>query len=49
MNTREAHVPGQGKGMGKTEQMYEKFVDEYGSKDAVRKYTSGPAGFAGEY
>jgi SAM-dependent methyltransferase len=31
--------------MEKTEQIYEKFLDEYGSENAVRKYTTGTAGF----
>jgi SAM-dependent methyltransferase len=35
--------------MQKTAAMYEKFVDEYGSEDAVRKYTTGTAGYGITY
>jgi SAM-dependent methyltransferase len=35
--------------MEKTEQINEKFLDEYGSEDAVRKYTTGTAGFGINY
>jgi SAM-dependent methyltransferase len=35
--------------MGKTEQIYEKFAEEYGSEDAVRKYTTGTAGYGITY
>ena len=35
--------------METTGQIYEKFVDEYTSEDAVRKYTTGTAGYGIEY
>ena len=35
--------------MQNTAAMYEKFVDEYGSEDAVRKYTTGTAGYGITY
>jgi len=35
--------------MEKTDQMYEKFVEEYTSDDAVRKYTTGTAGYGITY
>jgi SAM-dependent methyltransferase len=35
--------------MPKTVEMYEKFLEEYGSKDAVRKYSTGTAGFGINY
>jgi SAM-dependent methyltransferase len=35
--------------MEKTEQINEKFLEEYGSEDAVRKYTTGTAGFGINY
>ena len=35
--------------MGKAEQVNEKFLQEYGSEDAVRKYTTGTAGFGINY
>lgn len=35
--------------MGKSAQIYDKFLDEYGSEDAVRKYTTGTAGFGINY
>jgi SAM-dependent methyltransferase len=35
--------------MPKTMQMYEKFLEEYVSEDAVRKYTTGTAGFGINY
>ncbi|HVB58314.1 MAG TPA: class I SAM-dependent methyltransferase [Candidatus Acidoferrales bacterium] len=35
--------------MEKTGQMYEKFLEEYGSDDAVNKYTTGTAGFGIKY
>lgn len=35
--------------MEKTEQINEKFIEEYGSDDAVRKYTTGTAGFGINY
>ena len=35
--------------METTGQIYEKFVDEYTSEDAVRKYTTGTAGFGITY
>ena len=35
--------------MEKTEQINEKFREEYGSEDAVRKYTTGTAGFGINY
>jgi SAM-dependent methyltransferase len=35
--------------MEETEQIYEKFLDEYGSENAVRKYTTGTAGFGISY
>jgi SAM-dependent methyltransferase len=35
--------------MPKTVQMYQKFLEEYASEDAVRKYTSGTAGFGINY
>ena len=35
--------------MEKTEAINEKFLEEYGSEDAVRKYTSGTAGFGITY
>jgi len=35
--------------MQKTEKMYESFLEEYQSEDAVRKYTTGTAGFGINY
>jgi SAM-dependent methyltransferase len=35
--------------MGKSAQIYDKFLEEYGSEDAVRKYTTGTAGFGINY
>ena len=35
--------------MNETEQIYEKFLEEYDSQDAVRKYSSGTAGFGINY
>jgi SAM-dependent methyltransferase len=35
--------------MEKSAQIYDKFVEEYGSEDAVRKYTTGTAGFGINY
>ena len=35
--------------MEKTDQINEKFLEEYGSEDAVRKYTTGTAGFGINY
>jgi SAM-dependent methyltransferase len=35
--------------MEKTEQINEKFLEEYGSEDAVRKYSTGTAGFGINY
>jgi SAM-dependent methyltransferase len=35
--------------MPKTAEMYDKFLDEYVSEDAVRKYTTGTAGFGINY
>ena len=35
--------------MGNTPQIYDKFLDEYVSEDAVRKYTTGTAGFGINY
>jgi len=35
--------------MGNTEQINEKFLEEYGSADAVRKYNHGTAGFGINY
>jgi hypothetical protein len=35
--------------MGKSAQIYDKFLKEYGSEDAVRKYTTGTAGFGISY
>src|SRR5579859_967556 len=35
--------------MQKTEQMYERFLDEYQSEDAIRKYTTGTAGYGISY
>jgi SAM-dependent methyltransferase len=35
--------------MEKSEQIYDKFLEEYGSEDAVRKYTTGTAGFGISY
>ena len=35
--------------MEQTEQMYDKFLDEYVSEDAVRKYTTGTAGYGITY
>jgi len=35
--------------MPKTVEMYEKFLEEYGSEDAVRKYSTGTAGFGINY
>ena len=35
--------------MEKTEQIKEKFLDEYDSRDAVRKYSTGTAGFGINY
>lgn len=35
--------------MEKTVGIYEKFLDEYGSEDAVRKYTTGTAGYGISY
>jgi SAM-dependent methyltransferase len=37
------------KAMEKTEQLYEKFLDEYVSEDAVRKYTTETAGYGITY
>jgi hypothetical protein len=35
--------------MGKNAQIYDRFLEEYGSEDAVRKYTTGTAGFGINY
>jgi SAM-dependent methyltransferase len=35
--------------MAKSEQIYDKFLEEYGSEDAVRKYTTGTAGYGINY
>ena len=35
--------------MEKTERMNEKFIEEFGSEDSVRKYTTGTAGYGINY